>query len=520
MMAVTRRRAPLAVLLAVALSAAACTRTPSGGGGSSAGNPAVGEQAPATGTVPFTLMEFNIEYGGGLVDFDSVPEAIRQSGAQVVAVEEAFGKIPKIAEALGWEYTDERLQLVSQVPLYAPPDGDPSYAFAELAPGKTVAISNIHLTSSPYGPNIIARKGANLQEVYAGEKKHRIPEITPIVETMGGLADDGFPSFIVGDFNTPSHRDWPEEMVGERPQIKFAVDWPVTHIVEDAGFTDSYRAIYPDPVANPGLTWPAWRPKVKGWNPVKGETLEDRIDMIFAAGPVTTVDSFVMGESGGPADETVHPWPTDHRALVSTFDVDLTDVPPPPNLVAVADSLVDVDTPLAVTFQAPGEDGERVVIVEEGGDPAAAVLEMGTGDGSPPSGTVTFDISEQPAAAHEVVLVDPAGAELASTPVWFQEPGAGPTVAAAKPSYRPGEPIMVEWYGAPANRWDWIGIFHRGDKPGQYLQWRYTKATVAGEGRIDASSPGPWPLEPGPYTVRLLLDDGYKVAAESDFVVK
>ncbi|MEX1045951.1 MAG: endonuclease/exonuclease/phosphatase family protein [Actinomycetota bacterium] len=498
-----------AALFAAGLLAAACTTSGTGGSG-----------GPEAAARTFTIMEFNVEYGGGLVDFDSVPEAIRRSGAQIVAIEEASGKTQKIADALGWDYVDEQRQLVSQVPLYPPPDGDPAYAYAELAPGKTVAIANIHLTSSPYGPNIIERKDASLKEVFATERKNRVPEIEPVAETMGGLAGEGVPSFIVGDFNTPSHRDWTGEMVGERPQIRFAVDWPVTRIVEDAGFVDSFRAVHPDAKQEPGLTWPAWRQKVKGWDPVKGESLEDRIDMIFAAGPVKTLDSFVMGEPGGPVEMSVDPWPSDHRAIVSEFQVDLSDVPPPPSLVAVQEPLVDTDRPLEVSFQAPGNEGEQIVIVEEGADPSEANLKASTGEGSPPSGTVTFDISDMPPAAHTVILVGAEGSEIASAPVWFQEPGAIPLVETAKPSYRPGEPVVIEWYGAPANRWDWVGIFHRGDKPGQYMQWQYTKATVAGETKIDNNSPGPWPLEPGPYTVRLLLDDGYKVAAESDFTVK
>jgi hypothetical protein len=37
--------------------------------------------------------------------------------------------------------------------------------------------------------------------------------------------------------------------------------------MEHAGFNDSYRAVHPDPVKDSGLTWPAARPFVKGYNP-------------------------------------------------------------------------------------------------------------------------------------------------------------------------------------------------------------------------------------------------------------
>ncbi len=502
-----------AALLALLLLATACTSKRSSPPPAEDASQDT-EDAAGDGTTPLTIMEFNIEYGGDGVDFSKVPEAIEASGADVVMVEEAFGTIPKIAEELGWDYVDNAHQLVSRLPLYPSPD-DPLYAYIEVAPGKMAAITNVHLTSSQYGPNLIERKDATLKEVLKNEDRKRVKEITPVAETMAEVAGTGTPAFIVGDMNSASHRDWTDEMVGARPQIDFAVEWPVTMLVEDAGFVDSYRALYPDPTTHPGLTWPAWRPKVKGWNPVKGFTLEDRIDYIFSAGPATPTDSFIMGEEGGPdVEKSVDPWPTDHRALVSTFDVDLATIPPAPNLVSFESQIADIGEPLAVAYN--GEDAAKVAVVPAEG--ADGPTDEAAVDAS--SGTVAVDTAGLEAIPYEVQLQDASGAVLASEPIWLQEPGAGPTVATEKPVYRVGEPIKVSWYGAPANRWDWIGFFKRNDKPGQYMQWEYTKATVAGETVVNGSSPGPWPLEPGKYSVYLLLDDGYKIAAENEFVVK
>ncbi len=76
---------------------------------------------------------------------------------------------------------------------------------------------------------------------------------------MSAVAKTGVPSFVMGDFNVPSHLDWtPAVVAGGR--VKLAVDWPVTRIMADAGFTDSFRAVHPDPVAVPGLTWTAGTP--------------------------------------------------------------------------------------------------------------------------------------------------------------------------------------------------------------------------------------------------------------------
>jgi hypothetical protein len=61
-------------------------------------------------------MTFNIEYGGAEVDFASVSKAIRAAHADVVAINEGYGNIPRLAAALGWHYFDIRMQIVSRFP--------------------------------------------------------------------------------------------------------------------------------------------------------------------------------------------------------------------------------------------------------------------------------------------------------------------------------------------------------------------------------------------------------------------
>ena len=96
------------VLLFVAMLFAACTS-------------ASEENSPKKRVaLQLKVMEFNIEYGGHEIDFDSVVEAIQKSDADVVAIEEAWGNMPLLARRLGWRYFDRRMQLVSQLPLLAP----------------------------------------------------------------------------------------------------------------------------------------------------------------------------------------------------------------------------------------------------------------------------------------------------------------------------------------------------------------------------------------------------------------
>ena len=56
---------------------------------------------------------------------------------------------------------------------------------------------------------------------------------------------------------------------------------------------------------------------------------------------------------------------------------------------------------------------------------------------------------------------------------------------------------------------------------GYYLAYEYVHTDPAGRLTFDAGSGGPWPLKPGTYQMRLLLDDGYRDVARSvEFVVR
>ncbi|HEY2803652.1 MAG TPA: hypothetical protein VGJ67_07005, partial [Actinomycetota bacterium] len=215
----------------------------------------------------FKLMEFNIEYGGEQVDFQGVLKAIEAGGATVVAIEEGYGNMPKIAQGLDWPYYDPRTQIVSKFPLLEPSNSDGLFTYVEVAPGRVVAVANVHLPSKRYGPFQIDRNHADANEVVQVEDAVRVPAVKAPVEAVQELAAKGIPVFLTGDFNAPSHLDYTEATVGTREQVKFPIDWPVSELVEKAGLVDSFRTVHPDPVADPGLTWPASRPHVDGYNP-------------------------------------------------------------------------------------------------------------------------------------------------------------------------------------------------------------------------------------------------------------
>ena len=247
----------------------------------------------------------------------------------------------------------------------------------------------------------------------------------------------------------------------------------------DAGFVDSFRSVYPNPVARPGFTWTPGSPE--------GEKVEvhDRIDWVLSMGPATATASSVVGEGGNPnVDIAVDPWPSDHRGVVSTFDVTPA---PMPILVAVESRSLEQGQTLRVRFHAAGEAGEDV-----------SLLRMG--DAVPPprsrreaqsTGRSSFPTADLLPGAYLARLVDPGGEVISQSRFWLYRPGATTTVSTNKSRYKVGEPIRVSWKKAPGMKWDWLGVYKAGesaDNPnnstcsagycgnGHYLVYTYTHA--------------------------------------------
>jgi endonuclease/exonuclease/phosphatase family protein len=501
-------------------------------------SPAAAAPRPAP-TVELRVMTLNIFYGGDELNLgngqfchspdgcpetlDKVIEAIRTANPDVVGIEEGERSPVTIASALGW-FVSPRMQIISRFPLIDPPGGDSTYIFVQLAPGRVAALMNVHLPADPYGPYLV-RDGATADEVRALEVGLRLPAIQDQLRALPGLASRGIPVFLTGDFNSPSHLDWTPEVAAVRDVVRYPFAWPVGAALASAGFADSYRRVHPDPVDIPGFTWTPGGPES-----IKDE-VHDRIDWVLAAGAATARESRVVGEVGGPDVGVAYdPWPTDHRGVVSTFDVVPGDAP---ILVAVGSRRVFVDDDLPIVFHSAGKRGERVGIVPAGGSGSAVVAARPAGAGSPTDGTIVFSTTSLPPGAYDAVLLDASNVVLSRSPFWLYAPGRATAVATSKSVYAIGEPIQVSWSAAPGNRWDWLGIYSPGESGdskvattrnagyggnGHYRLYAYTKASIEGTTTFDASAfvgYTTWPLQPGNYEIRLLLDDGYQTAATS-----
>lgn len=290
------------------------------------------------------IMSFNV-WGGGQNEGKGVEEtvaAIKAAGADIIGMQEtrlesdpctaescpATGpSVAKaIAEQLGYYYYDQTQEnvalwanaVISRYPIGKATEHDLGVPID--VNGTTVWAFNIHHDDEPYqpyqllgieyGPAPFIKTEAEAQE---WANKTRGPAMDLLFEDMKA-ADGAAAIFVFGDFNEPSEYDWSDAAVaaGQQP-VK--VQWPTTHRLSEAGFVDTYRAFWPDPVAKPAYTWTA-----RG-DEKDPEDHHDRIDFAFAkAANLKVLSAAIVGETGPRTDIAVDPWPSDHRSTVAEIE--------------------------------------------------------------------------------------------------------------------------------------------------------------------------------------------------------
>lgn len=284
---------------------------------------ALAEQAQA-GAVPgapgITLRVLSLntyfDSNGGL---EAIENLIRDTKADLVGLQEVNQSTSVLAENLGMHYLqqDKRTALLSRFPIK---EVSPKKfgVKVELENGQEVGFFNVHATSFPFQPAQIARKPSgggpyinNEADAIRWADWTRGAEFRDIISEANAF---GAPAVVTGDFNEPSHLDWTPRAT-EAGLFPFKVQWPGSSAFEKAGFKDSYREMNPDEVARPGQTWPA-NEQVKPGDP------NVRIDYVMHRGDdLKLVSSHVIGENSEASDIVLDPYPTDHRAILATFEV-------------------------------------------------------------------------------------------------------------------------------------------------------------------------------------------------------
>ena len=277
------------------------------------------------------VLTYNIHRGGVVLlkqPLSQTAKVIRLAKADIVGIQET--RSPKgdtledLAKLLGWNHDMGKGSNI--LTRYEIVDSLYKGVKVKLDSGSHAYIFNVHLSSHPYQPyqlleirpkwhkhtnNITFIKTE--AEAIEWAKKARGAEIAKVLRQVKSIPDKQAPVFVVGDFNEPSHLDWTDSAAkaGRHP-IKVA--YPTSTELAKAGFSDSYRKIYPDEMKNPGITW---SPAYKVGDP---RTHHDRIDFVYFKGNGLKVeDVMIVGENKENADLVVSPYPSDHRAVVATF---------------------------------------------------------------------------------------------------------------------------------------------------------------------------------------------------------
>lgn len=268
-------------------------------------------------TATFKVMNFNIRWGGHEtgkeVGVQRVVDVIKASGADIVSMQETYGSGPEIADALGFYFylRSSNLAIYSRYPIrQSLPAGTPfnsGGAIIDMPGGKPVALFTNWLPY-PFDYWDMLEKGQKIDSVDWYNQQYNVnaenlrQTLNAIAPAMAMADREHMPVIFGGDLNTGSHLDWTEAT--RHLNGGYLMPFPSTRIMQQQGFTDSYRKMHPNPLTNRGITW----------SPMFLTAFKDRIDYIFyRSEKISPIRSVTI---------STHPvkYPSDHAALLTTFE--------------------------------------------------------------------------------------------------------------------------------------------------------------------------------------------------------
>jgi hypothetical protein len=325
---------------------------------------------PAVGGVsPLDVLTLNIWKGGSVVadGIRHAAEVVQQTGADVAFLPERFDPAlhdatPAIAAELGYHSVSSTdTGVVSRYPIVSSTTVGTRWTKVIVdVNGTDVAVYGGHLEyrwyseylPRGYGPTAVGdwpseylggnELGAPVTDVATmlamNEQSGRPESARQLLQDVDAEEAAGRLVVVGGDFNEPSAQDWTVETRNLFDHRGTVVPWQTTQTLIDGGVRDSYRQAHPDPVKNPGFTWPAGNPNVSirslTWAPKADE--RDRIDYIFyvPSKHLGLVSSEVVGPKAtivrsqrvdDDSDDVVFTpdatWPSDHKGVLSRFTV-------------------------------------------------------------------------------------------------------------------------------------------------------------------------------------------------------
>ncbi|WP_136053606.1 MULTISPECIES: endonuclease/exonuclease/phosphatase family protein [unclassified Microbacterium] len=401
------------------------------------------------------VLTFNVWHGGTQVADGArqIADIITQTDADVTFLPEVGQAPAQVAALLGYQHlTATDTGIVSRYPILSTDTVGRWWSKAVLdVNGSEVVVYGGHLEYRwyttylprgyggevlgdwPTGWNTWSKLGAPVTDVEAilkaNEQSGRPAAAADLVADIDAERAAGRLAIVGGDFNEPPSQDWTAATAGLFDHNSVVVPWQTTQRLLDGGLVDAFRTVHPDPVANPGFTWPSdntlFPTSSLTWAPEADE--RDRIDYIFATpdrrlsidgaavvGPQSTIvrNARVVDDS---ADEIFTPdavWPSDHKAVLANFTVcDEGCAKPEPEPE-------QPNVQLGAASVAAGSD----VTISGTDFPATTALRIELRSTPMPLGTATTDASGAfratvtvPAGAspgaHSIVVIDPDGAE-------------------------------------------------------------------------------------------------------------
>ena len=255
------------------------------------------------------LMAWNIWHGGRRhgreIGPQQVIDFIKDTGTDIVMMQETYGSGALIADALGYYFylASTNISVISKYPILKTWTVYDAFRCGvttiELSKKQTINLASLWIHYLPAWRSDSGKPDATAEKLLLGEGETRHKEIKEIVNILEPYINNAnaVPLIVGGDFNSPTLKDWTEETAQWHNRL--VVEWPVSKVMMEAGFHDSFREIRSDVnYASPTMS---------------AKQLTYHIDYIYYKGKgVKAVDSDMHFKYKGI-------WPSDHPAVTSTF---------------------------------------------------------------------------------------------------------------------------------------------------------------------------------------------------------
>jgi exodeoxyribonuclease-3 len=265
------------------------------------------------------LMTYNALFSS--LDLSAAADVLSSVDADVIALQEIGSiRLQRLAQQLGYyaysipstatNLGKEDTGILSRYPLEKRlAEGG---VLLRLSYNQVFALWNIHLNPYPYQPyNIRDGKLTSEEEIIEEAATARLDQLKKLAPELLSLQEKGIPIAVLGDFNEPSHLDWTQDAARNGLHFGKSVNFPASSYLEQLGFKDLYRQLFPDECLFPGTTW--------GSSQKKNEVF-DRIDFVYlSAENWKAGKAQIVGASGSNADIQLRNYPSDHRALSVTL---------------------------------------------------------------------------------------------------------------------------------------------------------------------------------------------------------